>query len=75
MFLLNLHLGRKFIVRESAGPLTGTLVKASECRALVEFDGNPTIRDFETASGDWVRIHGSGLKRTSISPYTIVDPI
>jgi len=53
---------------DSAGPLRGTLVKATDCRAVVDLEGKPTVVDFETINHEWIRLHRSGKRRTTITP-------
>ena len=83
MILLDLQPGTRFEILDSGGPLRGTLLKVTECRAFVEFDANatpfsyhpPSVRDFETADHQWKRIENNGKRRTSISPQCRVRVI
>ena len=75
MMLHELRPGTRFELVESAGPITGTLVKVNECRAVVELDGKPRLVDFETGDHEWIRLQRSGKRRTSISPQCRVRVI
>jgi hypothetical protein len=73
--LLNLPPGTRFEILESAGPLRGTLVRATECGAVVDLDGRATVRDFETADHEWIRLKLSGKRRTRITAFCRVKII
>jgi hypothetical protein len=75
MMLCNLQPGTRFELIDSAGPLRGTLVKVNECRAVIDLDGKPTVKDFETADHEWIRLKLSGRQRMSITPQANVKVI
>jgi len=75
MMLSDLAPGMRFVLLESAGPLTGTLVELHEGRAVVDFDGTPQLYDFERGDHTWGRIITSGKRRTSITPQCLVRVI
>jgi len=77
MNLRDLPPGTRFEIIDSAGPLRGTLIEATDASALVEFDAghNPfnahpaRLVDFETADHEWIRLERRGRRRTTITPY------
>ena len=75
MMLHELRPGTRFELIDSAGPLRGVLVKANECRAVVDLEGRPQLVDFETGDHEWIRLQRSGKRRTSISPQCRVRVI
>lgn len=71
MNLRHLRPGLRFSVR-GLPTLTGTLLKVSDCRAVVRYDRAPEYVHFTTADGrecEFERIAGP----TSISPFTEVE--
>jgi hypothetical protein len=50
-----------------APDIIGRLVKVNYGSCTVELEGRATIRDFETADHEWVRIHSSGKRRTNLA--------
>jgi hypothetical protein len=66
MKLSRLKPGSRFRAIEMSS-YTGTLIRVTAGSALVELDGKPTTRDFETLDHEWVRIESSGKRRTVIT--------
>jgi len=78
MTLLDLLPGTRFEMIDTLPPVRGTLVKVTDCRAVVELDATPRVKDFETGAHRWVRIHTKGKRRLrvkSITPYCQVRVI
>jgi hypothetical protein len=72
--LERLAAGRRFALAEMR-EVTGRLVAVGEGSALVELDGAPSFRSFETADGRTVCISSSGKHRTTITKLVDVVPL